>query len=126
MEIGNVPFKEKDVIYNAYKKALDTHYDTLKIDKSEKARISYTTKLEGMKSKPNSGNAISKERDWLKRKLTTLNQEKLQYENNLGFFGFSKGNAADKLKADVEKKIKQKEDEIKSIRQKLKLISNAK
>ena len=126
LEIGNVPFKEKDVIYNAYKKSLDVHYDKLKLDRSEKARISYNSKLEGMKSKPNSGNAINKERDYLKRKLNTLNQEKLQYENNLGFFAFSKGKAADKMKADVEKKIKQKEEEIKTIRQKLKLISNAK
>lgn len=121
LEIGNVPFKQKDIVYNEYKSALDAHYDSLKLDRKQKTSINYKNKLEGMVKKGNS-NTISKEKDYLNRKMVSLKSENMQYENNLGFFGNSKG--ADKLKADIEKKIKSNNEEIATISQKLKLIKD--
>ncbi len=121
LEIGNVPFKQKDEVYNEYKSALDKHYDSLKLDRKEKTKINYKNKLEGMVKKGNSG-TINKERDYLKRKLTNLNNEIGQYENNMGFFGMSKG--AEKMKADIQKKIDKNKQEIETVRQKLKLIKD--
>jgi len=121
LEIGNVPFKQKDEVYNEYKAALDKHYDSLKLDRKEKTKINYKNKLEGMVKKGNS-QTINKERDYLKRKLTNLNNEIGQYENNMGFFGNSKG--AEKMKADIQKKIDKNRQEIEVIRQKLKLIKD--
>ena len=121
LEIGNVPFKQKDEIYTQYKAALDKHYDTLKLDRKEKTKLNYKNKLDGMVKKGNS-NIIDKEKDYLKRKLTNLNAEILQYENNMGFFGMSKG--ADKLKQEVQKKIDKNRHEIETIRQKLRLIKD--
>lgn len=121
LEIGNVPFKQKDIIYGEYKSALDKHYDSLKLDRKQKTRINYKNKLDGMVKKGNS-NTITKERDYLKRKLTNLNNEIGQYENNMGFFGNSKG--AEQMKADIQKKIDKSKLEIETIRQKLKLIND--
>lgn len=121
LEIGNVPFKQKDLIYGEYKAALDKHYDSLKLDRREKTKLNYKNKLDGMRKKGNS-NTINKERDYLKRKLTGLNNEILQYENNMGFFGNSKG--AEKMIADIQKKIDKNKQEIETIRQKLKLIKD--
>ena len=121
LEIGNVPFKQKDIIYGEYKSALDKHYDSLKLDRKQKTRINYKNKLDGMVKKGNS-NTITKERDYLKRKLTILNNEIGQYENNMGFFGNSKG--AEQMKADIQKKIDKSKLEIETIRQKLKLIKD--
>ncbi len=121
LEIGNVPFKQKDIIYGEYKSALDKHYDSLKLDRKQKTRINYKNKLDGMVKKGNS-NTITKERDYLKRKLTNLNNEIGQYENNMGFFGNSKG--AEQMKADIQKKIDKSKLEIETIRQKLKLIKD--
>ncbi|MGB1040529.1 MAG: DUF349 domain-containing protein [Flavobacteriales bacterium] len=123
LEVGNVPFKVKDKIYNEYKAALDTQYDALKLDRKAKTRISYKSKLDGMMKKGNSS-TITKERDYLKRKLNNLKGEIMQYENNMGFFGNSKG--ADKMKADIEKKIKRSKSEMEVIQQKLKLIRDVK
>lgn len=123
LEIGNVPFKDKDVVYNAYKSALDTHYDKLKLDRKQKTTLTYKSKLEGMVKKGNSS-TINKERDFLKRKLNSLTNEIGQYENNIGFFGTSKG--ADKMIADIQKKINRNKVEIETIKQKLKLINNVK
>jgi hypothetical protein len=116
-----VPFKQKDIIYGEYKSALDKHYDSLKLDRKQKTRINYKNKLDGMVKKGNS-NTITKERDYLKRKLTNLNNEIGQYENNMGFFGNSKG--AEQMKADIQKKIDKSKLEIETIRQKLKLIKD--
>lgn len=121
LEIGNVPFKQKDIVYGEYKAALDKHYDSLKLDRREKTKLNYKSKLDGMMKKGNS-NTINKERDYLKRKLTNLNNEILQYENNMGFFGNSKG--AEKMIADIQKKIDKNKQEIETIRQKLKLIKD--
>jgi hypothetical protein len=54
--------------------------------------------------------------------LTNLNNEIGQYENNMGFFGNSKG--AEQMKADIQKKIDKSKLEIETIRQKLKLIKD--
>ena len=121
LEIVNVPFKQKDEVYNEYKTALDKHYDSLKLDRREKTKINYKNKLEGMMKKGNTG-TINKERDYLKRKLTNLNNEIGQYENNMGFFGVSKG--AEKMKAEIQKKIDKNKQEIETVRQKLKLIKD--
>ncbi|MEN8928974.1 MAG: DUF349 domain-containing protein, partial [Flavobacteriales bacterium] len=123
LEIGNVPFKEKDAVYNAYKSALDDHYDKLKLDRKQKTRLTYKSKLDGMVKKGNS-TTITKEKDYLKRKLNNLAAEIGQYENNIGFFGTSKG--ADKMIADIQKKINRNKQEIETIKQKLKLISDVK
>ncbi len=123
LEIGNVPFKEKDVIYNEYKAALDEHYDKLKLDRKQKTNLTYKSKLDGMVKKGNSS-TLTKERDFLKRKLNNLSAEIGQYENNIGFFGTSKG--ADKMIADIQKKITRNKTEIETIKQKLKLISDVK
>ena len=123
LEIGNVPFKEKDVVYNAYKAALDLQYDKLKLDRKQKTTLTYKSKLDGMVKKGNSI-TITKEKDFLKRKLNNLSTEIGQYENNIGFFGTSKG--ADKMIADIQKKIDRNKVEIETIKQKLKLISDVK
>jgi hypothetical protein len=123
LEIGNVPFKEKDLVYNAYKAALDLQYDKLKLDRKQKTTLTYKSKLDGMVKKGNSI-TITKEKDFLKRKLNNLSTEIGQYENNIGFFGTSKG--ADKMIADIQKKIDRNKVEIETIKQKLTLISDVK
>tara|TARA_B110000967_G_scaffold101504_1_gene104200 strand:- start:2126 stop:3832 length:1707 start_codon:yes stop_codon:yes gene_type:complete len=123
LEIGNVPFKEKDVVYSVYKAALDLQYDKLKLDRKQKTTLTYKSKLDGMVKKGNSI-TITKEKDFLKRKLNNLSTEIGQYENNIGFFGTSKG--ADKMIADIQKKIDRNKVEIETIKQKLKLISDVK
>lgn len=121
-EVGNVPFKVKDEIYTAYKEALDAHYTKLKIDKQEREKMFFQSKLDGILEKSNAGRVIKEERDKLKRKLGKLSSEITQYENNLGFFGNSSG--ADSLIADVKKKINRAKGEMNSIKQKLKLLKN--
>ncbi|MEJ6681497.1 MAG: hypothetical protein QNL21_05330, partial [Flavobacteriales bacterium] len=56
----------------------------------------------------------------LKDKLERLQQKVNQYENNIGFFGHSKG--AEALKKDVEKMLEITKREIGEIRKKMRLL----
>ncbi len=122
-DIGNVPFKVKDKVYKAYKNALDKHYDKLKVDKTERENMFFKGKLDGLFSKSNAESLIKQEKDKLKRKLTSLSSEIMQYENNMGFFGNSKG--AESMLGDIKKKISKAKNEMDSIKNKLKLINQS-
>ncbi len=114
-EIGKVPMKQKDVIFNAYREALNNHYTKLKLEGEEKDRILFQSRIETLKASPNAEKAILRERTDLVDKLNRLKSDILQYENNLGFFSKSKG--ADVLRKEVEAKIAashRKIDELKS------------
>lgn len=119
-EIGNVPIKVKDSIYKAYREAIDSHYSKLKIDKQERDKMFFQSKIDNILDKSDAGRMIKDEKNKLSRKLSQLSNEITQYENNLGFFANSKG--ADSLMAEVRKKINSAKNEMESIKQKLKLL----
>ena len=121
-EIGHVPLNKKEVVFNGYKKALDSKYNELKLEGSEKASLLFSAKLDVMKANTERSKLYQKERADIKRQMETLSQEALQYETNLGFFAKSKG--ADILKKEVEQKIEKIKQEILQLRGKLKLIPN--
>jgi hypothetical protein len=101
--IGNVPFKEKDRIFNAYKQALDKHYNDLDLKGAEKEKVLFKAKLDTIAASPNADRLLDDERRTILQQIQKLEQEIRQLDNNLGFFGRSKG--ADALKKEVEKKI---------------------
>ncbi len=112
LAIGNVPFKEKDRVYKAYKTALDNLYDGLKLDKVEKEKALFEAKIETLKSSINPVKTIQIEKEKIRKRITELTKEITNYENNLGFFSASKGSESlfkgvkDKIdggKANIEK-----------------------
>ncbi len=86
-EIGFVPFKEKDKIQAQYREAMQEKFP----------RSSGNGGSRGGERRPLS------EKDKLKEQFNALQQEIQTYENNIGFFGLSKG--AEKLKAQMQERI---------------------
>lgn len=121
--IGHVPFKVKDRINKVYKNTLDEKYSLLKIDRKEKEKIRFEQKLEDIKETDNNDFLIRKEQDNLRAKISKLNNEAIQLENNIGFFANSKG--AEKLKAEVEKKIEKVKNEIDELKERLTMLREA-
>lgn len=121
-EIGHVPMKQKDTVYHAFKAALDKHYDQIKLEGKEKENMLFQAKLDTIKASPDASRLMQKEKGDIRRSIDKLNQEILQYENNLGFFGNSKG--ADSLKKEVEQKISIHRKKIDELKQKLKQLSH--
>ena len=102
--IGFVPFKEKDAIQAAYKEAMAAKFPGFgNRGPRRNERGSFRER------RPMS------EIDRLKEQFNALQQEIQTYENNIGFFGLSKG--AEKLKAQMQERIdsaKSKLEELKA------------
>lgn len=84
--IGNVPFKEKDKIYKAYKAAIDAKYDALDIDQAEKEKMLFEAKFESIKNSANWENMIDRERQITRKKIGRLKDEVNKMETNMSFF----------------------------------------
>ena len=117
--IGNVP-REKSKVDDKFKKLIDDFYTKMKVDKEELNTIKFNNKLENLKSTSDSF-AIDKEKQFFRNKINDLTKEVNQYETNISFFGNSKG--ADKMKAEIVKKINNGKAEIDALKDKLKQLN---
>lgn len=118
--IGFVPMKQKDPVYNAYRDALNAHYEQLKLEGEEQDRVLFQARVDTLKASPNADKIMARERADLFDKMHQLKADILQYENNLGFFARSKG--ADALRKEVELKINAAQRKIEEIQRKIKQL----
>lgn len=123
-EIGFVPFAKKNEIHNAYSKALDEKYNSLKMEKAEKVKHLYINKLEVLSEAPNARDLLRKERHIIKDKMSRLSSDIIQFENNMGFFG--RGEGAEKMKREVQAKIDMNKKKVNELKQQLQLIDSVK
>jgi len=121
LEIGNVPFKDKDRIYQAYKKALDKVYDSLNMDKLEKEKAMFEAKISSLMASANPSKTIQIEKEKIRKKINELTKEIANYENNLGFFNLSKG--SESLLSGVQSKIDNGRKNIEKLKAQLKMFS---
>ena len=121
-ELGQVPMKDKNAVYQNFKKAIDEKYAALKLEGQEKENILFKAKLDNLESSPDRVRLFQGEKNEIRKQIDILNKEIMLLENNLGFFAKSKG--ADALRADVDKKVKHAQERIQQLKQKLKLIPN--
>ncbi|MBP5373506.1 MAG: DUF349 domain-containing protein [Bacteroidales bacterium] len=101
--IGFVPFKEKEAVNKAYRDAMNA-----KFPRQHSASQGHKGSAE---RRPVS------EKDRLKEQFTHLQQEIQTYENNIGFFGLSKG--AEALKAQMQEKIDAAKERLEQIKAKI-------
>lgn len=94
-EVGHVPFKKKEQIYQAYRKACDTLYETLH-EEAGRRRIDNMVR----RAVSQGGN----ERQRLQRALDEKKSEIANYETNLSFLT-AKSKSGSSLVADVERRI---------------------
>ncbi len=121
-ELGQVPMKDKNSVYQNFKKAMDEKYASLKLDGIEKESIMFKAKMDNLQSSPDRSRLLQGEKNEIRKQIDLLTKEMMLLENNLGFFAKSKG--ADALRAEVDKKVKHAQDRIQQLKQKLKLIPN--
>src|SRR3989344_5869451 len=122
MAIGFVPMKQKDAVYNAYRDALNGHYQKLKLEGEEQERVLFQARVDTLKANPNADKMLARERADLFDKMHQLKADILQYENNLGFFARSKGASADALRKEVDQKIEAAKRRIEEIQRKIKQL----
>ncbi len=120
IEIGYVPFKEKDKVQSEYRTAIDELISKMDVNKSELTASDFKDKLDILKSGPDAGKRISKERAFISGKIRKIKEDLAVWENNIGFFSNSK--QSNKLKEEFEQKIEKAKSEIEGLKAKLKLL----
>lgn len=123
VEIGHVPFKEKERLQSEYREHIDKLFDTLSVNRMELTEQNYQKHIEEMMDSSDDNRRLSRERNYLANKMRTLKDEISVWENNIGFFSIS--NKSNKLKEDFEKKIEKAKHELEVIMGKIKAIDKA-
>lgn len=120
-EIGNVPKKEMDKLYKAYRAAVDTQLNKLDISTVDFRNAGFRDRISDYKDKDDDY-GLRKERYGLQSAMDKLKEDVLLWENNMGFFRNSKN--ADVLKLEFEKKIQKAKAEILVLKEKIRMIDN--
>jgi hypothetical protein len=124
-EIGHVPIKDKNRVHDAFRQAINKHFDELKISSSDirpsqeyrsRQESHYDNSDEGRYPRRGGGGG----NDWspLSTKVSKLREEIMLWENNIGFLAHSK--KADLLRQEFEKKIQDAKAELAQLEAKLK------
>ena len=118
-QVGHVPFKEKDKLYEEYHAVLDKLYKELNITVAKRRLSKFKDNLRQVAERGES--ALDNERARLMRQYEQLKSEVQTYENNLGFLNASskKGNS---LIDEMNRKVQKLKDEVKLVREKIKAI----
>ncbi|MEJ2595972.1 MAG: DUF349 domain-containing protein, partial [bacterium] len=103
MEIGFVPFKEKDRLQKEYRQAVDALIEKMDINRMELSKAGFEEKVEIMKNDPNADQMISRERSGLQKRIREISDEIALWENNITFFASNK--KSDQMRQEFEKKI---------------------
>ena len=122
IEIGHVPFKQKEAINKEYRELIDGLFDTMRKNHNEASANEYREMMEGWKDDPNGNDKVRKERVTLQGKIQKLRDEIAVLENNIGFFSNSKN--SELMRAEYEKKINKAKEDLKLLEEKLKIAAD--
>lgn len=122
IEIGYVPFKQKEAINKEYRELIDGLFDAMRKNQNEASANEYREMMEGWKDDPNGNDRVRKERVALQGKIQKLRDEISVLENNIGFFSNSKN--SELMRAEYEKKINKAKEDLKLLEEKLKIAED--
>jgi hypothetical protein len=118
--IGFIPRKSLDTIMNAYRSAMDVHYDALSAQKSERAMETYKQRIDHLVSSDTQN--IRREQRILREKMDRIKTRVTKTEENIERFT---GKGAETIRAQYEKSMEEDRMEMEDIRAKLTLLRNA-
>lgn len=116
-EIGHVPFKEKDKVYNEYREAVDKAFDKFDM----KATRASLANFENSISQISDQDKMYRERERLVRSYEQKRNELKTYENNMGFFNAQSKGGSSMLK-EMERKIQKIKDDLALLEKKIQMV----
>ena len=119
LEIGYVPFRQKEAINKEYRELIDGLFDAMRRNQNEASTNEFREMMEGWKDDPSAGDRVRKEGSKLQMRIQKLRDEIAVLENNIGFFSNSKN--SELMRAEYEKKISQAKEDLKVLEEKLKI-----
>ena len=118
---GMVPAKDKRRINEAFYNRLDTLYEQLHLDKQEKSKLQFRSKLDRLAASENGMELLRKESEHLRKMAEEINGRVRTYDNNLGFFKNSKG--GNNFLKEIEEKIAAEKSRINELNERRKLVN---
>jgi len=119
-EIGHVPFREKDKVYNEYRAVCDNLYNNLGGRPGDRARSRFEDVIKEIGSDQQQ---LYRERERILRQCDIKRNELKTYENNLGFLS-SKSKSGDSMVREMERRIQRIKDDLAATEAKVKLIDD--
>lgn len=116
--IGHVPYKEKDKVYEAYHAAIDKLFEAFHLSVAQHKLNDFKSTLTNRKE-----DSLSRERSRLTRMRDGMRNDLKTYENNLCFLNSSskRGNS---LIAEVNRKVEKLKNDIKLVEEKIAAIDH--
>jgi hypothetical protein len=118
---GQIPFKERKRLNDAFYTKLDELYEQLNMNKSEKMLLQFKSKIERFVLSDNASELLQREADYLKKQIDELTNNIKTYENNMGFFKHAKKD--NPLLKEVNEKIDGEKQKIADFTAKRKLVT---
>ncbi len=119
-EVGHVPFKEKDKVYEAYREVTNSLYNILDIRGNKANFANFESAVNEIAGDENK---LYREREKLLRAYEQKRNELLTCENNLGFFN-SKSKSGDSMLKELERRIQRIKDDIETLEKKIEVIDS--
>lgn len=118
-QIGHVPYKKKDKIQDAFRKAINNLYDKMNMDKDNKEVLKFKSKIDTFLTMSNYEDKIIIERNKIVNKIRQLESDIALWENNVGFFSSSKNS---NVVSEIEEKIERGKNNLSILNEKLNII----
>lgn len=119
-EIGHVPFKEKDKVYEQFRTRITEVRRAHDLSERRDQMERFESSMEELQGDTNK---LARERERLARTLETRRTELRTYENNLGFLS-AKSKTGNSLVRDFERKIERLKADIEALEQKIRLVDS--
>jgi len=121
-QVGFVPIKKKKDIDNRYRKVSDDVFNKFKLDRQSLKQGQIKAHYSNLSQLPSGNQKLKDEAFKIKKKMSFLSSEISTLENNMEFFGRSKG--AQKLKDEIAGKIEKTKDQLARLKAELKVIKS--
>lgn len=119
-QVGHVPFREKDKVYDAYRKIVNELYERFDIKEAKAHFANFENSINEMGGDENK---LYRERERLLRSYEQKRNELQTYENNLGFFN-AKSKTGNSMFREVERKIQRIKDDLEVLEKKIEVIDS--
>lgn len=119
-QIGHVPFRDKDKIYDAYREKVNGLYSRLNMRESRENFAGFESSLEGISGDEN---RLYRERERLMRAFEQKRAELQTVENNMGFFS-SKSKAGESMMRELQHRVQRVKDDLEMLEKKIALIDS--
>ena len=119
-QVGHVPFKEKDKVYDAYRTIVNELYDRLDIRETKAHFSNFENSISEMDGDKNK---LFRERERLARSYEQKRNELKNYETNLCFFN-AKSKSGNSMLRDIERKIQHINEDLATLEKKIEFIDS--